>query len=328
MSNRQDEIRRAIVEASHVLHDNPLGVRTGFDIIQAVRSLDIPVIFTKLDGLLGAAVTVGTMRGIMITTERPLHIQRFTLAHELGHILLGHQDSFDKDIGFAGRFSGTDRRTQEAAADTFASELLGAKSVMLPLARSRGWTRERLYRTPEVIYQLSIRLGISFVATCWSLVATGALEAATCRGLVKTEVKALKQKLDPEGLLTDSWADMWTLTSFDSGSLLEAGLNDVFAISVSDQASAGYFWQLVDQPAACEVVSSTTQMSDTHLYGDPSIRTIFVRFHESGYHRLMFEHRRPWSNATLETIDIQIDNYGKETAGEPRRHRAAALRAA
>lgn len=40
----------------------------------------------------------------MVTTERSLHIQRFTAAHELGHVILEHRGSMDREILERGAF--------------------------------------------------------------------------------------------------------------------------------------------------------------------------------------------------------------------------------
>ena len=62
------------------------------DVFGAIIALETPLIFRPLQGLLGACIPGP---GIIISTERPLPIQRFTGAHELGHVVLGHDISLD-----------------------------------------------------------------------------------------------------------------------------------------------------------------------------------------------------------------------------------------
>ena len=159
--NRRSEILRASSEAASVLASLPTGNRASFDIVGAVTGRDIPLLFRPLENLLGTVVAIGKVSGIMVTTKRDLHVQRFTLAHELGHILLGHQLSLDRTIEFAGRNAPASRPAEEAAADTFASELLGPKQLVLESARRHGWTKQEL-RQSDNVYQLSLRLGISY----------------------------------------------------------------------------------------------------------------------------------------------------------------------
>lgn len=325
--SRRSEILRAASEAAIVASRFPTGNRTSFDIVGAVTELNIPVIFRPLKGLWGAAITVDSDTcGILVTTRLGLHVQRFTLAHELGHVLLGHQFSLDETIGFAGRNSPVSRPIQEHAADTFASELLGAKRLMLESAKRHHWTREAL-RLPENIYQLSLRLGMSFQATCWALTIPNVLTVSEASELQSESVKLRKRAIAPEDLITNSWADVWALTQADTGTHLEAGPDDLFAVHVQDHASAGYLWQVVDTGSDAEVVGERLLNPD-QAYGDHSSRVIFLRFQNPGVHRLSFEHIRPWSGAKLGHIDIDIDGFGKEVGGFARRTRVEALRCA
>lgn len=131
---RREEILCAVSEAATLFAESPIRARTSFDIIGAVSQQNVPLLFRPLDKLWGAFVSVNDKeRGIIVTTNLGLSVQRFTLAHELGHMVLGHQSSFDEKIGFAGRHAPRSRPAQEAAADTFASELLAPKSLGLAL---------------------------------------------------------------------------------------------------------------------------------------------------------------------------------------------------
>src|SRR5258708_19132095 len=66
------------------------------DVFAAIEALDIPLLLRPLDGLLGAYLR-DPAPGILITTQRPLNIQRFTASHELGHRELNHDPSLDAD---------------------------------------------------------------------------------------------------------------------------------------------------------------------------------------------------------------------------------------
>ena len=321
---KREEILRAVSEAATVLADSPSGVRTSFDIIGAVAERNIPLLFRPLDKLWGAYIAVNDNEcGIIVTTKLGLPVQRFTVAHELGHLLLGHEISLDKTIGFMGRNALASRPTQEAAADTFASELLAPKPLLLASAKRHKWTKDKLHR-PETIYQLSLRLGVSFQAACWALVTAGILSIREAAQIQRTTVKDLKRDLAPAELIANSWADVWALTADDNETLLEAGSDDLFAVHVRDHASAGYVWRLVDANAEVEVVHERAPHLK-HGYGGQSTRVLYVRFKVPGVHHLVFEHIRPWSRATLNCIEIKIDGYGKEREGWARRTRIDAL---
>ena len=321
---RRDEILRAVSEAATVLAESPKGTRTSFDVIGAVAERNIPLLFRPLDKLWGAFITVNNEeRGIIVTTKLGLPVQRFTVAHELGHLLLGHRMSLDETIGFTGRNSPASRPTHEAAADTFASELLAPKRLLLASAKRHEWTKDKLHQ-PDTVYQLSLRLGISFQAACWALVAADVLSGPDAGRLQTTRVKDLKRALVPAALITNSWADVWSLTAADSETFLEAGADDLFAVHIQDHASAGYIWRLVDADAQVEVVDERSPDLD-HAYGARSSRVVYVRFKAPGVHQLTFEHIRPWSRATVARIGIDIDAHGKEREGWARRTRSDVL---
>ena len=322
---RREEILRAVTEAATLLAEAPTGARTSFDIIGAVTERDIPLVFRPLDKLWGAFITVSHEEfGIIVTTKLGLPVQRFTIAHELGHVLLGHQVSFDETIGFAGRHAPQSRPAHEAAADTFASELLAPKSLVLASAQRHGWTKEKLHQA-ENVYQLSLRLGISYEAACWALATWKVLTGPEASNLRRAPVRTLKHALAPESLITNSWADVWALTAADNATFLEAGSDDLFVVHVQDHASAGYVWRLVDANAEAEIVDERPSNLQ-HSYGERSERVLYVRFPVSGVHRLIFEHIRPWNRATLARIEIKIDGHGKEREGWARRTKSNVLR--
>ena len=322
--NKRDETLRAVSKAADVLAASPSFDRTSFDIIGAITERGIPLFFRPLDHLLGAFFPAGKEAGgIIVTSRRGLAVQRFTLAHEFGHYLLGHQPSLDETVEFAGRYASRSRAAQELAADTFASELLAAKHLMVESAKRHGWSKEKLHQ-PDNIYQLSLRLGVSYQAACWGLVTSEVLTRSEAKRLQETPVKDLKHALAPRTLIANSWADVWALTRGDAGTFLEAGPDDLFAVHLEDNVSAGYLWSLVDTGANAEIVDEHPSDLDP-VYGRPSTRVVYVRFNAPGTHRLAFEHTRPWSGVTLDQIEIKIDGHGRETVGLARRAKVDAL---
>jgi predicted secreted protein len=240
--------------------------------------------------------------------------------------LLGHKTSLDETVGLLGRFADNSRPAEEVGADTFASEVLAPRSLMLSAAQRHRWTKQAL-SDPKNVYQLSLRLGISFQATCWALAAQKVLPEQRSRTLQEQTVKELKLATAPESLLTNSWADVWNLTEADTESFLEAGPDDVFAVQLLDNASAGFLWELISPGAHGHVLAE--HINDLGAdYGQSSSRVVFLRFDAPGIHRLEFEHRRPWNKQKIAHIDISIDNCGKESGGLPRRSRERALHAA
>lgn len=303
------------------------GARTSLDVVGVARRLDIPLMFKRLDPLLGATVTVdGEAAGILVTTRRDLHVQRFTLAHEIGHVVMGHRMSFDDVIDQQGQFVSASRPVAEIAADAFASELLAPKSRILLAAKRHGWTKMRL-REPAVIYQLSLRLGVSYTATVWALAGHNLFDRDFAIALSAVVPKTLKLALlAGRCALTNPWANVWEFGDRDDGTEIEASPDDLFVVRLRDNASAGYLWTPSDLGGQLVTISEIADLPDG--YGVASERSVILRIAEPGYHQLAFIHRRPWSNETAGKIDIKVSNYGKEEPGLCRAERAELLASA
>ncbi len=98
---RRDAILNAVLEADrlHKEFDTKVRAERGegrVDVFGMLVNRGIPVMFRPLKGLLGAYIDKPDP-GVIVTTQRPLPVQRFTAAHELGHVALGHEASLDKD---------------------------------------------------------------------------------------------------------------------------------------------------------------------------------------------------------------------------------------
>jgi Zn-dependent peptidase ImmA (M78 family) len=154
----RDDILSAVYEASrlHMEFESEAKARDRegrVDVFGMFVAKDIPVLFRPLRTLLGAYINEPD-KGVIITSQRPLRVQRFTAAHELGHAMLGHQASLDEErILTRALFQtarGYDRR--EIQANAFASQLLTPSWLIVQHLNRQGWTRESLSVTfpPEV----------------------------------------------------------------------------------------------------------------------------------------------------------------------------------
>ncbi len=129
MPDKRDTILEATLEAER-LHKQ-LGTKSrlqeasgAIDVFGAVVQCDVALLFKRLDGLLGAFMRKPSP-GIIVTTERPLAIQRFTAAHELGHSYLKHSASLDDEsILHRSPYADAAYDHMELAADTFAASFL------------------------------------------------------------------------------------------------------------------------------------------------------------------------------------------------------------
>lgn len=275
-------IREAIllgVRAATDTHDafrvrEPIERHSGpIEIFRLIQELGVSLLFRPLDGLLGACLRlpeVGT--GILVTTRRSLHMQRFTAAHELGHYVLEHEGSLDWEIRFPGQTANRDLR--EVAADAFAAEFLMPKWLFKHHAKLHRWTSHDL-RDAAKVYQLSLRMGVSYEATCLGLLAHGILDQPTVDALRAVAPKKTKQRLLGDLGLDDWRAHVWLLDEHDDGGTIEAGPLDVFVADLPERAGSGYLWETnALEYAGFTVIDDLGEQDDAQVVGGPSRRRI------------------------------------------------------
>lgn len=289
------------------------------DVFEAIDELDIPLVFKPLTSALGLCLPA-PLRGIMVTTRRGLHIQRFTAAHELGHCILEHKGSVDREILERGPFvSSRGRDLQEVAADAFAAEFLLPRWLYRHHIQSQGWTVSGDLHNPEIVYQLSLRMGASYEATCWGLVGHQILPQSEVDVLRKMPVTRLKARLGGEFRPNNSWSDVWRLTLRDNGARLVGNSDDLLRIELEENTSSGYQWQVETLgEAGYQVVADESSFSlDPLLYGAPSIRMLIAKPPEGGCGSVVLRESQPWGIESFDdtTFTVTLALQGSEPGG-------------
>ena len=80
---------------------------------------------------------------------------------------------------------------QEVEADAFAIEFMMPRWLISANAARQGW-RVTDFRRPDIVYQLALRIGASYEATCWTLVRHRYLQQSQARQLLQTQPRELK----------------------------------------------------------------------------------------------------------------------------------------
>lgn len=286
---------------------------SGVDVFGALLALNVALLFRPLDGLLGACLP-GPNPGVIISTQRPLRIQRFTGAHELGHVVLGHEVSFDGEE-ILGRNSLPDRDEAELAADSFAASFLLPKWLLQEHARRQGWNRASMSE-PHTVYQLALRSGASYTATCIALERYGIIDRPTREQLVAKPRNILKREL-LDGLSVDDFRrDVWLLTERDEGLTLEGAPEDLFVLKLKENGSAGYLWTtqgLVD--AGFAILRDQREIPPPNtLVGGPVQRELTARVAAPTSGDFALELKRPWqgSGPPIASLHVAYDLFGKE----------------
>lgn len=300
------------------------------DVFDAIRALDIPVLLRPLKSLLGAYLREPSP-GLLVTTERPLSIQRFTAAHELGHYFLAHEPSLDDESILRRMPIGQDPGVslQEIEANAFAVAFMIPKWLIHIHAKRQNWTIDS-FRDPAVVYQLSLRVGASFEATCRSLVRYSLVRLSDMNELLQTPPRRLKAALLQDYHPSNYRGDVWLLTERDAGTRISGSRNDLFVLQLNEHSDGGYLWDF-DQLTASgfAIVQDGRQADDTEADGTNVIRRVTAAPNEGRRGRMAIDERRPWLPIEpLTTLSLEFDLTGPEEAGLSRAERRHLLEVA
>jgi Zn-dependent peptidase ImmA (M78 family) len=136
------------------------------DRIQNVLGVDVLVEPFPGDPLTGAAITDRAFPVLFVNAEHPLPRSLFTLAHELGHVLAGHNGgSVTLDRELSGSTS------EERTANAFAANFLMPEETVRAAVHASG-------RTEVTLINLAYQLGVSFETLIFRLHNLGLINAS------------------------------------------------------------------------------------------------------------------------------------------------------
>lgn len=300
------------------------------DVFGAIQTLDLPLLLRPLQGLLGAYLNKPAP-GVLVTTQRPMSIQRFTAAHELGHFSLQHQPSLDDEsiLRRMPMVGEAPSNFQEVEADAFAVEFMMPRWLIQMHAERQGWTVAE-FRQPNLVYQLALRIGASYEATCWTLVRHRLIVPALARELLKTQPRDLKTALLKSYRPKDYRGDAWLLTERDAGTRIDGSRSDLFVLRLEEHSGGGYLWD-TDQLKASGfgIVYDELEAIDGEGIGGPVIRRVIAAPPEVCRGRMALDERRPWDPDTpLAHFEVDVDLTGPEEEGLSRAERRSLCEAA
>lgn len=325
------DARTAILAGSKAAHDllRDLHIReqiergqgTRIDVFNAISRLGAALMFQPLDKLLGAYIP-GDEPGVLITTQRQLPVQRFTGAHELGHLFMKHEPSVDDErilrrSPFAPN-SALDR--QEREADAFAAMFLVPAWLLALLMQRQQWTPEA-FGDPHIVYQASLRLGTSYQATCHILHRNKVISRLQRDALLEVTPKWLKQDLLGSHRPANWHLDVWLLTERDEGALIEGGRDDLFVLRLNEHNGAGYLWNIDELRSSGFAILADEWPEEPRpgqgVVGVNSQREITLRSTSIGAGRLRLEERRPWQTTqpALNEFGFSYHLFGPEDRG-------------
>ena len=209
---------------------------TRVDPFALAEAVELAVMVRPLPKLLGAFLMEDGNPGIMVNSDRPIGMVHLTCAHELGHYFLGHDPHIDEDVDHS-----DNKSMSERAANEFAYQLLMPRWLVKNIMHRKHWGVTSLV-DPVVVYQLSLRLGVSFTAMIWSLKSYGLVSYGQALQLKKSRPIDIKSALIPDDVVLQEKADVWVLDPRDQESILEPRAGDRFVLRLPSNAGAGYVW--------------------------------------------------------------------------------------
>lgn len=119
--------------------------------------------------------TIVETRVIKINMYEPLVRQRFTIAHEIGHILLGHEGISYRDPDYQ-KYNDLIIRAKEANANSFAAELLMPKTLLRDVIdnsiKNLGFDSKSMFSDADIdylAYYAANDMGVSITALKYRL---------------------------------------------------------------------------------------------------------------------------------------------------------------
>jgi hypothetical protein len=271
--------RIAAVEAALGLLDEAgVDQERQIDVFGLCEQVGLWLAFAPLDAALGAYVAKGA-GGILITTQRPLTVQRYTVAHELGHWRLGHGAAADclEQV-----FGATSAEHENSAQVFAASLLLPPPLVMSILARVRPSPHEPV--TPQQCYTLAREAGVSYEATVRQLHNLNQISAPLATELLRERPLTIKTTLGHGRRPINGWADVWPVDERWDEQILSLRLEDEAVISLPENRSTGYRWMLADDPVILDPKPPPPAFGDTpSSHHNSEARSAFLQALEASH---------------------------------------------
>lgn len=287
--------REAVLAAEYVLAETGISPGDPVPIFDIIEDRGIWLSFeTDLDRLLGTYLRVGNAAGIAVNAARPLPLQRFTAAHELGHHELGHESHLDLEESM----TDPSQDPRELQAQTFAASLLMSELAVEALLERRGHDPDRPDLSAVDVYSISAELGVSYQAALTQLRVLSKISAASARELGKASPLQIKRMLLGGRRPDDAWASVRRLTLADNQGEVVLNVSDEIDIALPEMPASGCEWELPSDIGHLFAVvndrreSSGAEVSGT-LFGAADCRHVTLKACKPGRTRLDFLSRYP-----------------------------------
>ena len=283
-----------------------------FDVLTAAGS---DVFFRPLKKVCGAYLPGdGPVPAVLINSNMPLSRQRYTAAHEFGHLFLGHSVvSLDKVVGMAdgegNAVSSEERKNwtdEDRIAETFAAFFLMPRALVeASLRELRASTL-----TPEIVYLLSLKLGTSYLATVNHMQTLGKLNYARAAEFRKIEPKTIKGGIS--GHLARRH-DVWILDEHWNGQPIYPAVEDTIVVRLAEIPTSGYTWVWHGQPESLRVLEDGFADEPTEEIGGSRVRELVMEVSSEAHAETIdLERRQPWDDHDEPSAHFSFDIFPQQ----------------
>ena len=193
----------------------------------------------------------------------------------------------------------------------------------------QGWLKPDL-RKPVVVYQLALRLGVSYEALTWTLERYRLIAGAAGRTLRSTQPRELKVALLAGHRPSDYRGDVWLLTEKDAATRIDGSRNDHFVLRLNEHSGGGYLWNMDQlQQSGFAIIRDVLENTDHEGIGGPVVRHVTAATENGKRGQVALKECRPWQpTAPISEITLDYDFTGPEEEGLSRTERRHVLEAA
>ena len=303
--DRQQMIVMAMGAAHRAHKEFGIDPKSRVDVFAALRRAGAHVFFRPLKSMFGAYVPLGKAEpGLLINSNLPLSVQRYTAAHELGHLFLKHKTiSFEMDLGYLPE----ERRGadgEEFQAEAFAAFFLMPKALVVNSLRDLNLQPGKLQ--PSDVYLLALRMGSSYLATVNQLHTLKMISRPGAAKLRELKPKQIKQELNEKESLGRH--DIWVLNEYWNGKEIFPAPQDTIRIQLSEIPASGYTWLPREISAGVELVEDSYKgEGNGDEIGGAQIHEFVAQLQENAENsKLVLQKKRAWDDEST-TADFSID---------------------
>jgi predicted secreted protein len=260
----------AVQAANDLLIEHGIDQHRPVDVFALCEELGLWLVFKPMAALLGAFVPAGS-GGVLITTLRSPGLQRYTVAHEIGHWALEHvrDVALDDEVCVLGAHASE----REQLAQVFAAHLLIPPPLAFEvLGRIGVGTHDHV--SPMQAYAFSREVGVSYEAGVRHLANLQILNISAMRELLRARPIDLKTQLAHGRRPNDARADVWAIDERWDEASLSIHLHDEVVVSLPENRTTGYRWALESSE------EQTNRDQKPHRSADRTARDVELSTHD------------------------------------------------